>query len=131
MDNITDSFTIGTISYRTILNIPFSNEVNLTLNPLVGSGWVNVCSKFTSINFSSTPFDTIINYDTSAAYVQSHPTWLVSFRSKEHSEDPWVEWMPFGRCTCPPVRRPNGTISSMGDCGSRDFNYTVCGRGGI
>lgn len=133
LDNIVDSFQLGDIYYRPILNIPFSDEVNLTLNPYIGCGWITpfVLPKVT--NYSNNIILTIS--DENRDSIKNNPCWLVNFRYKAKDHD-WEEFSPFNRCTCKPTAWTDGDgvihYKKVGKC-SDDYNWRLgsCGRGGF
>jgi hypothetical protein len=127
MSNFSDSFQIGNYYFRPILNIPFSNEVNLTLNPFIGKSWVHE-----GANIMVKDFVNITTYNLNESNISTamnNPNWIVSFRFRKINDQDWKEYLPWRRCTCPRVIRPDGTIPSNGTCGGYYDGYApVCGR---
>ncbi|MFN4083908.1 MAG: hypothetical protein ACK4K9_09775 [Bacteroidia bacterium] len=127
----TDSFQIGNYYFRPILNIPFSNEVNLTLTPLIGVNWIKFSDELYLTDYISN-INYAINEETSDSVLKNKPCWFITFRYKELGTDDWNEYMPFRRCTCPRVKRPDGTVPSRGKCnGYYNGLAPVCERANI
>jgi len=124
---LTDSFTVGDFLIRPVLNIPFNDEVNLTLDPLIGTSWFQLPDSL-SIKDYSTDDEYSLN-ETSKYIAKTNPTWLISYRAKTN-ENPWEIELPWKRCYCAfQSSGVPGGISSVGICnGAADGYKPRCDR---